>query len=134
MKETELKCYRCKNALEDEEIETTFTDDKGNRVCNTCYKEYYSFQCCLCDDLVDLSEWNHFIIPDSSYGFDPGLYKIIARPFFISNIIGEDTIFPSSVERVADIPLNFHAEEYVTTEVCDNCAHSATRRVSKKVR
>lgn len=120
-----LICDRNGCTLAGEELESPMRID-GEVVCDKCYddwRDYNSTTCPLCcesyleDDLSDC-----FILVDSEYG-EPGLYRVLAWPFYRQGLIGSATIYPDAVTRIGSImpDVAYEMEMGAAAFVCKEC-------------
>ena len=122
-------CAECGDPLTKEEIENPV--DKGNGpLCTTCECELYHWQCEFCGNCEDDDyEVKIFAVFDAeAAGVPTGIYRILRRPFYRQPLIGGGDIWPDCVERVADLPVDRHAEDfwYPCAMLCRDCERTAS--------
>lgn len=111
--ETEvLKCSRCGG-------ETDHLDDGD--VCCSCWSEENEFECCLCGEYEHVDHQHKLLVIFEECGRTmPGIYKIIASPYWCSNYF-DMWFFSDALERIADAPISPEWYGYPSGHLCQKC-------------
>ena len=118
-------------------------DIEGDELlCEDCYSEKYRETCPICEESYDTKDFvnDYFVLTEEGAKetkLQPGIYKIIERPYFYGNIVsGFDAFFPNSIELVVSIKINEYKRircgdgccEVISDEICPDCADKYIRK------
>lgn len=121
-----MKCTKCGDELDSEEEELSYRDKSGNIRCDYCFCEDYVFLCPICEELF-LEDFSEDISPEyllvtknasESLYVVPGIYKIIAYPFYRDGIT-EMSLIKTAIRKIANIPKDICADGI--HYICKNC-------------
>lgn len=116
-------CTRCGENLDEEEAENPRIDYDGDVICDDCYTEYFETICPICENYFEHGDFGegkfHFILTNYPNRVPPGIYKAIRFPFYRSDIVGSDDIYPECVERI--FPASEWMDEKASGQICQNC-------------
>lgn len=104
-------CVQCETTLTPDELEYPLTDDEGNPLCDSCWREKYEGECQRCGENVAKDEltatpgeciavWEE--APGLGEDLSPGYYRVIDWPIFADGII-EGYFYNSNLFRITDL-------------------------------
>lgn len=118
-----VKCDICDEIFD---IEQEGFDVDGEIYCSRCEWEY-TYTCAVCEE-TDLRSLQGnlgtaLIVDnrDDPINIPDGLYQIIKHPYYGGPLLGETNIFPESVRRIGDVPVDVAMDEYPVGHVCRWC-------------
>jgi hypothetical protein len=119
---TNIDCTMCGNRLHNHEVNDPRTNDEGNLVCDDCYREHYTFECCLCgEDDETTHQHNMVVVFDDQAGVPVGTYRVTGCPYYSCSILGDGEILPFRVERIGDVPNGAESDGYWCGHLCREC-------------
>ena len=136
------ECTYCGDELDLEEIESPYTDDDNEIMCDDCYDENYRTFCPICENSYDTKDFvNDYIVITEELSKETemiaGIYEIKKRPFFYGSILsGFDNFFDNSIELVTSININQYKKidcgesccKVTSDFICPDCVNNYVRK------
>ena len=138
----DCQCDYCgKSIFEMDDFPNLLIED-GDLMCEECYDEEYYATCPICEESYDTRNFtsDHIVIAEDlakETGKEPGIYKILERPFFFGDIVfGFDSFFDGAIELVAPLKIN-HLKiiecgesccEVTSDNICPDCEDKYIRK------
>lgn len=118
-----LVCPWCGEDLNEDELKYPY-DIGGDVVCCNCESSWFwnhSFECCICtEQTLDSEESDLLVMFDDEFG-EPGLYKILARPFFHVSHLGGAKLMEGTLKRIGPVPNGAFHDDAPCGSVCEKC-------------
>lgn len=120
--DTNIECTMCGNRLNNYEVDDPRTNDQGGLVCDDCYREHYTFECCLCrEDDETTHQHNMVVVFNDLAGVPVGTYRVTGYPYYSCSILGDGEILPFRVERIGDVPNGAESDDCWCGHLCRDC-------------
>ncbi len=95
-----VTCPSCGERLSAAEEASPRTGDDADVLCDACYREFYEFDCCWCEEYDD-DEYQHvlLVVFDAlEAGVDlPGVYRINETPYYSQPLVGQGRLWEDSL-------------------------------------
>lgn len=107
-------CPICDEPLNEEELESSRKEPIGEHrvICDECYRDHYEEPCIVCEELMEYEDQKYIILPNGdSRGIDPGIYKILKNPFYLSDCLGSFEVIREHVKKLATVPESIKVDE-----------------------
>lgn len=127
--DVEINCAWCEEILDEEEAGAPRTDSDGDPICDDCWYDEYTFQCCLCKE-YDHVNVQHFylVVGQGARGWradvTPGIYYVKCGPYHGGSMF-RGHLFDDNLLRLRDIPngsyLDTYFERYPVGHLCRTC-------------
>jgi hypothetical protein len=137
MNETQTTdCSYCGNLLSEDELESPYTDEDNDIICDECEHEHFQFQCCKCEeyDHIDVQHYYLIVADDVDKSIPPGIYYIKGGPYFGGPLIGELGLFANKLLRLRDLPTNIDTGGYPCGHLCRTCVRKLELPTTKEYR
>jgi hypothetical protein len=127
----ECQCSNCRTSIFEMNDFPNLLIDDDELLCEDCYDDKYREICPICEDYYDIKDYtsDYFVLNEEiakETGKNPGIYKILKRPFFYGNILtGFDAFFDDSIQLLVSIKIN----EYKKIECGDGCYEVNTNTI-----
>ncbi|MFA7662913.1 MAG: hypothetical protein WCX88_03275 [Patescibacteria group bacterium] len=120
-----IKCRRCGERF-DPDCEGAYVDGIGD-CCDGCYKDE-TFECCACGerDASDIARRTMLVVAGDvrflcAGKAKPGLYRIVACPYYGGPLIGGGYLFDEALEFLAPLPPGLNLDGYPCGHLCREC-------------
>lgn len=119
-----IECSYCGEFLPDYQAEEPLLDkNDGKPCCDECYHEHFEFTCFWCDEYEDDEYMDGIlVIAEECGGLPSGLYRILSKPYFISDMFNMNWL-KDSFHRIGDLPPTFivDPDDYPSGHLCRDC-------------
>ena len=121
-----VTCSSCGEPLDQCEIDDPRNADDPE-LCDDCYREFYQFICCWCEDDDD-NEYQHVLLvvfePEAIWLDLPGIYGIDRTPYYAQSMIGPAHVWDDCLTWLGYLP-GCHADGYPCGHLCRTCQKKA---------
>jgi DNA-directed RNA polymerase subunit RPC12/RpoP len=136
------ECSRCgKSIFEMYDFPELLIED-DEIMCEECYDENYRETCPICEESYDTKDFvNDFFVLNEEAAKEtkkqPGIYRILERPFFFGNIVsGFESFFDSAIKLEIPLRINEYKKikidegccEVISDNICTECAEKFLRK------
>lgn len=126
-------CDCCGHIMSDEDVRDPHPNWPG--ICNDCYLDNHTTECDRCGNYEDEDQFGEIggcIVVVHSAGISPGVYEVLARPFYSQPIIGGGAYIYSEAVRRLNVPIGKVDDDGAPCHMlCRECSRAAKRLETK---
>jgi hypothetical protein len=118
-----IMCTSCGEELDQAERDAPLGGEHEAALCDECYREFYEFTCCWCEDDDDDDYQHVLLVVFDAYEACialPGVYRIDAMPYFSQPLIGHGRLWDNQLTWLGYLP-GCHSDGLPCGHLCRRC-------------
>ncbi|KKN75780.1 hypothetical protein LCGC14_0376560 [marine sediment metagenome] len=133
-------CSSCGDEFDEEERENPRRDSSDDPICDDCYREYYEFTCCKCEEYGDQKDQHNLLVvleaeivrieSEDDY-LKPGIYQVVDTPYWATDYF-ESWIRWKAVTWLCENPFDIAYECYPCGHLCLTCQNELWERIGAR--